>query len=163
MKFAWSREEEKLIPCKIVHHGAVRELLLHHLSDADTDEADRRYPAARPPQLTSEDGKPLRDAEGRPALDVHDQAYASAAIERATMRTAFLAVLALGPEAFEAREIDAQIAELRRSGDGFTWASIRTVAAAATKDAALTPEMLEAAKEALVPFGSPSVVAEKSE
>jgi len=151
MKLGWMREEEKLISVKIVHKGSERELLLHHLSAADIDEADRKFPAVKPPPLLGDEGKPMRDEHGVPRLDEGNVEYVAAAIERAVNHASHLCALALGPEAFESRDIDEQIKELRRE---FTRTAIIGIRDAILADAMLTPAMLEAAKDSVRPTGS---------
>jgi hypothetical protein len=151
MKFGWMKEAERLIPCKIVYRGGAHELLLHHLSAADMDEAERKYPPVKPPTLLGDDGKPLRDERGVVRLDEGDVGYITAAIERAINHASYLAVLAVGAENFEAREIEEQMKELRRE---FTRTAIITIRDAALADAMLTPAVMEAAKESVAPFAS---------
>jgi len=158
MKFPWSREEEKLIPFRRVHKGVERVLLLHHRSAADADEGDRRYPWIKAPVLLGDDGKPMRGADGVPLLDETDVEYLRAALARAHDLAAFMAVAALGSEAFEAREIDEQIKELRREFDRDEIVAIRDAALAGS---VLTPALMEAAAASVAPFASPATDAGK--
>jgi hypothetical protein len=153
MKLSWLREEEKLIPCKIVHLGGVRELMLHHLSAADIDEADRKFTIVRPPVLMGDDEKPMRDEHGMPRMDEQNLVYVTAAIERAVNHASYLSVMALGADKFDAKDIDDQIKELRNT---FSRMAIIAIRDAALADAVLTPAILEAAKESVVPFDGTS-------
>jgi hypothetical protein len=152
VKLDWLSEPEKLIECVISHRGHERRLLLHHLSGADLDAADRKFPSLKPPPLTDDAGKPMRDKEGRPMYDFGTDEYRNASEERAANRMTYLAVLAMGAEAFDARDIDGQMAELRNPANGFTRVAIYTIGAAAFAAAMATPKALEEAKDKTRPI-----------
>lgn len=132
MKFPWLAEAEKLIPCRAVVKGQTRDFQLHHLTAADVDEADRLYPMPIMP-------------------DEKDAAAVTAFLEQSFNRSAFLAVISLGHENFDSRDINAQIAELKQV---FPRESINLIARTAFADSIMTPEMLEAAKDTVNPTGS---------
>jgi hypothetical protein len=139
MKFDWMTEEGQQYPCKIVHAGAVREVMLHNLSPAQAEAADRLYPF------------PERPAEGE-----QDEAALEAFINGVQQRNLYFAVLALGPGNFETSTVTEQMIELSPKAGGFSWLAINSIAAAAFKRLQITPEMLEAEREGIVPFASTS-------
>lgn len=131
MKFGWQKEESAPLLCKVVVAGVARELSLRHLTALDVDQADRAYPA---PEL------PAGEVE-RPAAEE----------SRAMGRLSFVAVLALGPDVFNATDTESRLAELQGT---FTKTAIIEIAHAAMTDSRLTAAHLEAAKAAVNPPAS---------
>ncbi len=154
MKFEWMKRPERMIPCRVNYKGEPQDLLLHHLTGADTDEIDRLYPPVLAPVVIGEDGKPVKGADGLPLRDTTDLGYLAADQARTLNRAAHLAVLALGHEHFEARELEEQKRELRRPGDGFNDIAVFTIAATVYQAAQMTPAVLEAAKDGVRPTES---------